>query len=78
MMPVGALLYVVFPAIEWYKVLIIGLSCSLSIELLQYLFMKGFTQTDDILHNSMGCLIGWWIAKQIGLLFEKKRITKSS
>lgn len=77
MVPVGALLYGISPSIKWYKVLIIGLSCSLTIELLQYIFMKGFTQTDDILHNSMGCLIGWWIAKQIGLLFEKRRITES-
>ncbi len=59
LMPVGALLAGINPSLKWYKVLLIGLACSLTIEVLQYLFLRGVAQTDDLIHNTVSCLIGW-------------------
>lgn len=64
-LPLGALLAGINPAIKWYKVLLIGLACSLSIEVLQYAFLRGDAQTDDLLHNTVSCLIGWGVVKGV-------------
>ena len=64
-LPLGALLVGINPSIKWYKVLLIGLACSLTIEVLQYIFMRGVTQTDDVIHNAVSCLVGWLVAKRV-------------
>ena len=64
-LPLGALLAGINPSIKWYKVLLIGLACSLAIEVLQYVFLKGVTQTDDVIHNTVSCLVGWLFAKGV-------------
>ncbi len=64
-LPVGALLAGINPSLKWYKVLLIGLTCSLTIELLQYLFLRGVAQTDDLIHNTVSCLVGWGVAKGV-------------
>lgn len=66
-LPVGALLAGINPSIKWYKVLLIGLACSLTIELLQYIFLRGVAQTDDLIHNAVSCLVGWGVAKGVAL-----------
>lgn len=42
-------------------VLLIGCSISVTIETLQFCFMKGFSEVDDVMHNTLGCLIGYGI-----------------
>lgn len=37
----------------------VGLIISISIEAMQYLFHRGFAETDDVMHNTLGCLIGY-------------------
>lgn len=64
-LPVGALLASINPSLKWYKVLLIGLTCSLTIEVLQYLFLRGVAQTDDLIHNTVSCLVGWGVAKGV-------------
>ena len=64
-LPVGALLAGINPSLKWYKVLLIGLACSLTIELLQYLLLRGVAQTDDLIHNAVSCLVGWGVAKGV-------------
>lgn len=44
-------------------VLLIGCSISITIESLQFLFIKGFSEVDDVMHNTVGCLIGWLMVK---------------
>ena len=44
-------------------VLLIGCSISIAIETLQFCFMKGFSEVDDVMHNTVGCLIGWLMVK---------------
>lgn len=56
--PFGALLSCISPFHKWWRVLLFGMSVSLSIEVLQYILHRGFAEVDDIFHNTLGCLIG--------------------
>lgn len=38
---------------------VIGCSISTTIEVLQFCFMKGFSEMDDVMHNTVGCVIGF-------------------
>lgn len=42
---------------SWLIVLLIGCSISVTIEALQFWFMKGFSEVDDVMHNTVGA---WW------------------
>ena len=44
-------------------VAIIGCGISVTIESLQFFFMRGFSEVDDVMHNTVGCLIGWFMVK---------------
>ena len=57
--PVGLLMVLVFRKIKWWSVLIFGMCISASIETLQLLFHRGFAETDDVVHNTLGCMIGY-------------------
>lgn len=59
--PLGVLVCVVFRNIRWWQVLLLGLCISISIELLQFYFNRGFSELDDIFHNVLGCMIGYII-----------------
>ena len=41
-------------------VLIAGFVLSASVEVLQYLTSRGFTEIDDVINNTLGAVIGWW------------------
>ena len=60
--PVGVLLGSMFQGsrfkMTWWKALLIGCSISITIEALQFCCMKGFSELDDVMHNTVGCLIG--------------------
>jgi glycopeptide antibiotics resistance protein len=57
--PVGLLLCCAFKQITWWKTLLIGCSISITIEALQFFFMKGFSELDDVMHNTLGCILGY-------------------
>ena len=59
--PVGILLGIVIQTIKWWRVLLIGCGISICIEVLQFVTHRGFSEFDDVFHNSLGCLIGFWI-----------------
>ena len=46
-------------SMTWLVALLIGCSISITVEALQYFFHKGFSETDDVMHNTVGCLIGF-------------------
>ena len=51
-----------------------GLIISGSIEILQYFLKRGFSEVDDIMHNTLGCLIGFMIVAIIeGIWLLHKR-----
>lgn len=56
--PVGFLLSCVSRHLKWWMVLFFGFGISVSIEALQYFFYKGFSEVDDVIHNTIGCAIG--------------------
>lgn len=68
--PMGLLLAGIFPNIKWDRVFLIGLAFSLGIEILQYVFQKGVSQLDDLAHNSIGCVVGWYVGK---ILFVQRK-----
>ena len=61
--PVGLLLSIAFKQVSWWKALLIGCSISVTIESLQFFLMRGFSELDDVMHNTVGCLIGWLMVK---------------
>ena len=50
-------------SMTWLMVAIIGCGISVTIESLQFLFKRGFSELDDVMHNTLGCLIGWFMVK---------------
>ena len=59
---------------SWLVALLIGCSISITIEALQFCCMKGFSEVDDVMHNTLGCAIGFLIVAIIkGIwLFQKR------
>ena len=51
-------------------VLLIGCSISITIEALQFCFLKGFSEVDDVMHNTVGCIIGWCMVKGSRLMVK--------
>lgn len=61
--PVCILLGITFKQMTWWKALLISCSISVTVEALQFWLMKGFSEVDDVMHNTVGCLIGWCLVK---------------
>ena len=58
-MPIGLLAGCGLRGMTLKKVLLLGGGLSGFIELLQFIFKKGFCETDDVIHNVLGCIIGY-------------------
>lgn len=56
--PIGFLLSFVYPQMRLRRAISIGCMISLFIELLQFVFKKGYCELDDFIHNTIGCFIG--------------------
>lgn len=69
-LPVGLLMGCAYKSMRWLKVFLLGLCVSSSIEVMQFVFKRGFSEIDDILHNTLGCMIGFGIYR-IGVLALK-------
>jgi len=57
-------------SMTWLIVLLIGCSISVTIEALQFCFMKGFSEVDDVMHNTLGCIVGYILVKGSGLMVK--------
>ena len=57
--PIGLLLGCLLDRSKWWKALLIGGGFSLLIEVLQFVFKRGFAEFDDVFHNVLGCAIGF-------------------
>ena len=76
-MPVGILLGCAFRHMKWWKVLLIGGGISFSIEAMQYFFKRGFAEVDDMMHNTLGCVIGYLLVQGAWFMvrgFRRRRI----
>ena len=62
-MPVGLLLDIAFKQMTWWKALLIGCGISITIESLQFFLTRGFSELDDVMHNTEGCALGYMLIK---------------
>ena len=57
-------------SMTWLMVAIIGCGISVTIEALQYIFMRGFSEVDDVMHNTIGCILGYILVKGSRLIVK--------
>lgn len=57
--PIGFLLGSSFRRMHLWKVFILGICISATVEGLQFYYKRGFAEIDDVIHNTLGCLIGY-------------------
>lgn len=63
-LPFGVLMPILFPRMRRFSCCVLaGFACSCAIEIAQYLTQRGFLQLDDIMTNTAGTLVGWFIWK---------------
>lgn len=43
------------------------IGCS-TFEILRFCFMKGFSEVDDVMHNMVGCIVGYILVKGVWLM----------
>lgn len=48
---------------SWLVALLIGCGISVTIESLQFFLMRGFSEVDDVIHNTVGCIVGYILVK---------------
>ena len=67
--PIGLALCSAFRRIRWWQTMVIGMALSVGIELLQLVFKRGCADIDDVIHNTLGCVIGyglyWAVARRV-------------
>ena len=63
---------------NWKGVMVLGLLFSVAIEVSQFVFCKGLCEVDDVIHNVIGCMIGYGVSTMTLTLTLtiKKTITK--
>ena len=59
--PVGFLLGCAFRQMTWRRALAVGTGMAATIEVLQLIFKRGLCETDDVIHNVAGCMIGYGV-----------------
>ena len=67
--PIGLLIEMGFSKWTWWKVIGVGCLISVSIEFLQYFFRRGFSEFDDVFHNTFGCVIGYGIVELCSMTY---------
>ena len=73
-MPLGFLASAAVKNRRILNVLGIGLLISLSIETMQYAFRRGVCNVDDLVHNVLGCFIGYSFYALCNFMFRKERL----
>lgn len=69
--PIGFLLGAILRK-GWLITLCMGASLSVGIELLQFILGRGFSEVDDVIHNSLGCVLGYGLFMVLFKSFLKK------
>ena len=71
--PIGFLLCCLQYRKKWRIAMMFGLGLSVCIELLQLVWKRGTCEFDDVLHNTLGCLLGFAIVKCMVWLYNNLR-----
>jgi glycopeptide antibiotics resistance protein len=75
-LPIGFLLGFVLKKCNWYVVIIFGMMMSVTIEISQLYFRKGLCETDDVIHNTLGCMLGFYVYKLHTIINKRINIIK--
>lgn len=59
--PIGLLLSEIFSHVPVRGIVFIGFSLSVMIELSQFFLSCGLSDINDVIHNTLGCLLGAWV-----------------
>ena len=51
-------------------VALMGCGISVTIEALQFFFMRGFSEVDDVMHNTFGCILGYILVQGSRLMTQ--------
>ena len=57
-------------SMTWLFTLLIGCGISVTIESLQFFLMRGFSEVDDVMHNTLGCIAGYILVKGSRLMVK--------
>lgn len=68
--PIGFLLGLVMTNKRWWKALLFGSGLSVSIEMMQLIGKRGTCEFDDVFHNTIGCLIGFFVVLGIMRIYN--------
>lgn len=68
--PFGFLLAILQKKPSFAKVVLLGFTFSLFIETTQYITRKGVAELDDLILNTLGVAIGYWVYKLFCRLFR--------
>lgn len=74
--PIGVLLCLVIKQRKWWVVLAVGVIISITIESCQFVFNRGSAETDDVIHNIFGCMLGYGLICFLRLLFKNRLAIK--
>ena len=70
--PIGFLTGLGFRNVGWKKVALLGGLLSVAIEIVQFVFRKGYCEVDDVIHNVAGCLIGYGVYIISAVIFHPR------
>jgi glycopeptide antibiotics resistance protein len=75
-MPIGFLCGVAIRNINAFKIIGVGCVLSMSVETTQLLTRRGVCNIDDVIHNTLGCIIGYGIVKLFKKSIKKREIIR--
>lgn len=71
--PIGILLEIGFAKWPWWKAIGTGCLLSMLIEAMQLGFKRGFCEVDDVMHNTLGCFVGYMVARGAKCVVKRLR-----
>lgn len=71
--PLGALLWLAFKDRKWWKALLFSIVLSICIEMAQLVLRRGLCEFDDVFHNTLGCMLGYWVVGLMDRVIEMVR-----
>ncbi len=70
-LPIGLFMAIGAKRLKWWQAAIAGCSLSVVIEFLQFYFNKGQCEIDDVIHNTLGCVIGYFIVRFVVYIYYR-------
>lgn len=67
----------VFKDKRWLLILSAGMLFSVIIEITQYITCRGLCETDDVLCNGLGSLLGYWLFIALRKMWHEHRVDKN-